>query len=70
MMNHLDKEEIHAHNVTICSDIGKISDCNYRYTAGLSRRIAETGKTIEQLTVGELLELDKAYCEWFNSLSA
>lgn len=63
-------EYIHLHNISVCMEIAKIPGCNPRYTSGLSRRIAETGKKIEELTVGELLKLDKDYSKYFNSLSA
>jgi len=56
--------------IDICGKLGGIAETNSRYTSGLSKRVAKTGKKIEELTVGELLNLDKDYSEYFNSLSA
>jgi len=61
-------DEAHAYNVAVCAEIGGIAECNARYTAGISSRIAATGKTIDALTVRELLEIHLAYGEWFSSL--
>lgn len=48
--------------------IGGIAESNCHYTDGLARRIEHTGKAINDLTVGELLALDKAYNDFFNQL--
>lgn len=61
-------EQQHIHNINVCMELGGIADSNCRYTSGLSKRIESTGKTIEELTVGELLKLHRAYNEWFNQL--
>ncbi len=46
--------------------IGGIAESNCHYTVGLARRIAETGKSINQLTVAELIALDTAHSEFYN----
>lgn len=60
----------HIHYLEVCAEIGGISECNGRYTAGLSERIAATGKAIEDLTVRELLELHRQFNEFFNAMYA
>ena len=60
----------HISNMDVCQEIGSIAESNCHYTAGLTRRIEETGKTIEELTVGELLEIHRAYNAWFNDFYA
>ena len=60
----------HHHHLDVCAEIGGIAESNGRYTAGLSERIAATGKAIEDLTVRELLDLHRQHNEWFNSVHA
>jgi hypothetical protein len=60
----------HIHYLEVCAEIGGIAECNGRYTAGLSECIAATGKTIEDLTVRELLDLHHQHSEWFNRVHA
>ncbi len=48
--------------------IGGIAESNCHFTAGLARRISETGKTVEELTVAELIALDTAHSEFYNKL--
>ena len=54
--------------IDISTEIGGISRSNGQYTAGLMRRIQETRKNIEDLTVGELLKLNHEHKKWFNEL--
>ena len=46
--------------------IGRIAETNCHYTAGLARRIQETGKPVPELTIAELIQLDKEYSAFFN----
>ena len=52
--------------VEIAQQIGNIANCNVHYTAGLASRIDASGKSIEQLTVAELIELDNLHRKHFN----
>ena len=61
-------DEVHTYNVAVCAEIGGIAECNAGYTEGISRRIAATGKKIEDLRVRQLLEIHLSYGKWFNSL--
>ncbi len=63
-----DAEKLHEALVEICQQIGRIAGCNGHYTSSLTRRVAETGKPLEQLTIAELLALDKAHHAFFNQL--
>lgn len=54
--------------INICQQIGCIAESNAHFTAGLTLRIAETGKPVEQLTIAELLKIHRDHKEWFNSL--
>lgn len=56
------------HNIVVCQEIGGIAGCSNHYTAELSRRIAETGKAIEALTVGELLDIHYDCGEQYNHI--
>ena len=60
----------HIHHLEVCAEIGGIAESNGRYTAGLSDRIAATCKTIEDLTVRELLDLHHQHNEFFNRVHA
>ena len=64
----MEAREAELHNIDVCMEIGGIAGCNCHYTAGLSRRIAETGKGIEDLTVRELLGIHREYNKFFNEL--
>lgn len=44
---------------SICAELGKINDWSYTATLRLVEKIAETGKNVEQLKVGELLRLSR-----------
>ena len=46
--------------------IGHLFDCNGHYFAALARRIDHTGKTVGELTVAELMKLDREEGERFN----
>ena len=56
------------HNIDVCREIGGIASSNGPYTAGFSRRIADTGKGIEDLTVRELLQIHRVYNTFFTKL--
>lgn len=47
--------------------IGYIAECNSHHTAGLASLIRSTGKTVGQLTIDELIELDKHHRDYFNT---
>ncbi len=53
--------------IDYCLEIGSIAESNCHYTAGLDRKIQATGKAVEALTVGELLELHRLYNKEFNA---
>lgn len=60
----------HSHNMDVCAEIGSIAETNAGYSAVLSCLIAATGKSIEQLTIGELLQLHRDYRQQYNSALA
>jgi hypothetical protein len=53
-----------------CMEIGGIPEANGHFTAGLARRIEATGKSVDELTVGELLRIINEHREWFNEVHA
>jgi hypothetical protein len=56
--------------VNACIELGSISETNGHFTAGLARRIEAAGKTVDELTVGELLRIINEHREWFNEVHA
>ncbi|WP_305907180.1 hypothetical protein Q9L42_017290 [Methylomarinum sp. Ch1-1] len=54
--------------IDVCLEIGDIAGSNCHYTAGLNRRIEQTGKSVEQLTVAELLQLHREFNTQFNAI--
>jgi hypothetical protein len=48
--------------------IGDIYGGNSRYTEGLARRIDETGKTVGELTVAELMRLHDEHNAYYNKI--
>ncbi len=46
--------------------IGGLFECNGNYQVALARRIERSGKTVAELTVAELMELDQEEGERFN----
>lgn len=46
--------------------IGNIANTNCHYTAGLASRIDSTGKTVQELTIAELVALDELQRKQFN----
>ncbi len=64
-MNEINAE---FHMIEVCQDIGKVSECNAHFTSMLSQRINESGKSIEEFTVGELLALIHSCSEFYNRL--
>lgn len=56
------------HNILVFEEIGGIAECSNHYTAELSRCIAETGKPIEALTVGELLDIHRDCSKHYNRI--
>jgi hypothetical protein len=56
--------------VNACIEIGGTTESNGHLTAGLARRIEATGKAVDELTVGELLQIINEYRELFNGVHA
>jgi hypothetical protein len=54
--------------IEACVALGVIAETTNHYTEGLARRIDQTGKTVHELTVGELLKLDAQYNRDFNRI--
>ncbi len=52
--------------IEACQIIGGIAESNCHYTAGLTFRINETGKSFDQLTLSELIRLKKEYSNYYN----
>jgi len=48
--------------------LGAIAESNCHYTAGLAKRIEETGKAVETLTIAELIALDDDYKKLLNTV--
>jgi hypothetical protein len=48
--------------------IGEIVESNGQYTDGLVRRIERTGKTVNELTVCELMALHAEHNEYYNKI--
>lgn len=59
-------KDAELHNIAICQEIGSIAECNGYYTLGLTNRIKESGKSIESLTIGELIGIKRKYDRAFN----
>lgn len=54
--------------IEIFTEIGSIASSNSAYTAGITRRIQKTGKTIGELTLDEILEIHRKYKKEINEL--
>jgi|GEM_PF-1630368 len=52
--------------IEIAAEIGGIAECSCNYTYILALRIAGTGKSIEEFTVGELLAMHRDCRATFN----
>ncbi len=52
--------------IEACCEIGNISGCNRDFTEGIARMISNGGKSVREMTVGELIELSRAYSAVFN----
>jgi hypothetical protein len=46
--------------------IGNIAECPWHYTAGLAKLIDASGKPLHELTISELLALNKQYTDRLN----
>ena len=55
-----------SHLLHTFAELATLSGNNGHYTDGLCRKINETGKAIEELTVAELLEIHHQHNAWFN----
>jgi hypothetical protein len=51
----------------ITQQIGDIAESNSHFTKGLARRIEETGKQPDELTISELITLIEQYREFYNN---
>lgn len=60
--------EVEIDLIDISAEIGRIHECNGRFTYGLSRILWERGKPLEDLTVKELIAVTKQYSEVFNRI--
>lgn len=63
-------EEVSLETICRINDVlreigGHGDEVSYSYSAGLTRRILQGGP-IEQMTVGELLQVCRDHNEWFN----
>jgi len=58
------------HLIEVSQVIGAIAECNPHHTAGLASLIRSTGKTVGQLTIDELIDLDKQHRDYFNTYPA
>jgi len=57
--------------VRACAELGGIAGCNAHYTHGLTLMlIAEGYDDIEQVTIGELQRVSRAYTDTFNAIRA
>ncbi|WP_250655042.1 hypothetical protein [Alkalimarinus coralli] len=54
--------------VEAATTIGAIAECNCHYTEGLARKIAATGKSVGDLTVAELMNIDVDYAQEYNDM--
>lgn len=54
--------------IEVCREIGGVAGCNGMFTAGLMRRIEDTGKSVDELTVGELCFFIREYQDFYNHI--
>lgn len=54
--------------IDVCAEIGGVAESNCHYTAGLARLIDATGKTVDDLTVRELIQIITSYRDTFNRI--
>ena len=54
--------------IEVCREIGGIAGSNGHFTDGLARIIEATGKSIQDLSVCELLHLAREYNKTFNRI--
>ena len=54
--------------IEVCREIGGVAGCNGSFTAGLSRRIEGAGKSVTELTVGELCMFISEYQDFYNHI--
>jgi len=54
--------------ISVVMQLGAIAECNCHYTAGLAKRIEETGKAVEALTIAELITLADDYNKLLNTV--
>lgn len=52
----------------VTREIGGIYDANCHYSAGLARRLENTGKAISDMTVNELIGHIQAHTAYYNTL--
>ena len=64
MDSHTAKTERDLLNAAI--QIGGIAECPWHYTTGLARLISASGKPLHELTIGELLALNRQYTDRLN----
>jgi len=63
-----EQQPLALHLIDACQEIGGIAEANVSYMAGIARRIAKTGKSLEELTVAELLAIHRDYNAFYNEL--
>jgi len=54
--------------ISISQQIGSIAEKSNHYTEVLAKRISQTGKTIQNLTISELIEIDADYTKYCNDI--
>jgi hypothetical protein len=59
---------IESQLIEVCQEIGLIAESNCHFTAGLALKIEATGKNIVDLTICELMHLNRDYSEIFNRI--
>ena len=58
--------ETELHVLDVCKELGSIVEANCHYTRLLAQCISLEGKTIEQLTVGDLLRINRDAADDFD----
>lgn len=61
-------DEVEKDLVDASAVIGGIHECNNRFTYGLARLIWERGRSVEDLTLKELILLNEQYGARFNEM--
>jgi hypothetical protein len=64
MDSHTAKTEHDLLNAAV--QIGSIAECPWHYTTGLARLIDASGTPLHELTIGELLALNRQYADRLN----